>query len=65
MANLFFPEVGSSPRDGTADTGKGRGRSLGDCAAMLREMEWRPELPSNCFPAAARAGAAVPAVAAG
>ena len=48
-ANLFFPEVGSSPRDGHADTGKGRGRTIVDCAAMLREMEWDPSLPSNCF----------------
>lgn len=48
-ANLFFPEVGSSPRDGQADTGKGRGRSVLDCAAMLREMEWNPDLASNCF----------------
>ena len=48
-ANLFFPEVGSSPRDGQADTGKGRGQSLNRCAAMLREMEWNPALPSNCF----------------
>lgn len=48
-ANLFFPEVGSSPRDGHADTGKGRGRTIGDCAAMLREMAWDPSLPSNCF----------------
>ncbi len=48
-ANLFFSEVGSSPRDGKADTGKGRGRSVGHCAAMLREMEWNPDLPSNCF----------------
>ena len=30
-ANLFFPEVGSSPRDGQADTGKGRGRSINQC----------------------------------
>lgn len=48
-ANLFFPEVGSSPRDGQADTGKGRGRSVLDCAAMLREMEWNPDPASNCF----------------
>lgn len=48
-ANLFFPEVGSSPRDGQADTGKGRGNSTDCCGALLREMEWDPELPSNCF----------------
>ena len=48
-ANLLFPEVGSSPRDGMADTGRGRGRSLARCAALLREMEWDPSLPSNCF----------------
>ncbi|MGD9947009.1 MAG: radical SAM protein [Desulfobulbus sp.] len=48
-ANLFFPEVGSSPRDGLADTGKGRGCSIAHCSALLREMEWNPDLPSNCF----------------
>jgi len=64
-ANLLFPEVGSSPRDGTADTGRGRGRSLSDCAAMLREMEWRPELPSNCFRPAAPESGESPAAAAG
>lgn len=48
-ANLFFPEVGSSPRDGQADTGKGRGNSTERCGALLREMEWNPDLPSNCF----------------
>ncbi|WP_310599987.1 hypothetical protein [Desulfobulbus sp.] len=48
-ANLVFPEVGSSPRDGQADTGKGRGHSNGQCAVLLREMEWNPDLPSNCF----------------
>jgi biotin synthase len=53
-ANLVFPEVGSSPRDGEADTGCGRGRSLADCTRLLREMEWNPEPPSNCFRPAAR-----------
>lgn len=48
-ANLFFPEVGSSPRDGEADTGKGRGSSVERCRAMQREMGWDPDLPSNCF----------------
>ena len=48
-ANLLFPEVGSSPRDQREDTGNGIGRGVGDCAKMLREMGWRPELPSNCF----------------
>ena len=48
-ANLFFPEVGSSPRDGQADTGKGRGNSTERCGTLLREMEWNPDLPSNCF----------------
>ncbi|MFH2063590.1 MAG: radical SAM protein [Pseudomonadota bacterium] len=48
-ANLFFPEVGASPRDGEADTEKGRGRSVENCHAMQKEMEWKPELPSNCF----------------
>jgi biotin synthase len=48
-ANLFFPEVGSSPRDGAADTGKGRGRTLSECNRLFREMNWDPDLPSNCF----------------
>ncbi len=48
-ANLLFPEVGSSPRDGRADTGEGRGRSVDRCSEIFREMEWNPELPSNCF----------------
>lgn len=48
-ANLFFPEVGSSPRDTLADTGRGRGADIGRCQAMQREMEWQPDLPSNCF----------------
>lgn len=48
-ANLFFPEVGSSPRDGEADTQKGRGRSVEHCHALQKEMAWHPELPSNCF----------------
>jgi biotin synthase len=48
-ANLLFPEVGSSPRDGAADTGKGRGKSLAVCREMLKEMGWNPDLVSNCF----------------
>ena len=48
-ANLFFPEVGSNPRDGAAETGKGRGKTLADCARLFREMNWNPDLPSNCF----------------
>ena len=48
-ANLFFPEVGASPRDAAADTGKGRGRSLADCRVLMKEMGWDPDLPSNCY----------------
>ena len=48
-ANLFFPEVGSSPRDGNPDTGKGRGRTLEDCNRLFEEMNWNPHLPSNCY----------------
>jgi len=48
-ANLLFPEVGSSPRDGKADTGQGRGKPLAACRDMLTEMGWDPDLPSNCF----------------
>jgi biotin synthase len=49
-ANLFFPEVGASPRDGEADTEKGRGQSVTRCHEIQKEMEWDPTLPSNCFP---------------
>jgi len=48
-ANLFFPEVGSSPRDGHSDTAKGRGTGIAACQRMQREMEWNPQLRSNCF----------------
>jgi biotin synthase len=46
-ANLFFPEVGASPRDGEADTGKGRGRGIEACRRLHREMGWDPDRPSN------------------
>jgi biotin synthase len=48
-ANLFFPEVGASPRDGEPDTGKGRGKDITQCRRMQLEMDWDPDLPSNCF----------------
>jgi biotin synthase len=48
-ANLFFPEVGSSPRDGIDDTGKGRGHGIEDCQRIQREMNLDPLLPSNCY----------------
>lgn len=48
-ANLFFPEVGASPRDASADTCKGRGTGIGPCREMQSEMGWNPYLPSNCF----------------
>lgn len=48
-ANLFFPEVGASPRDRQTDTGKGRGIGIVHCQQMLREMDWDPSPPSNCF----------------
>jgi len=48
-ANLFFPEVGSSPRDGESDTGKGRGTGIERCQQIQREMDWDPSLASNCF----------------
>jgi len=50
-ANLFFPEVGASPRDGRADTGKGRGTGIQTCRHLQKEMEWNPDPPSNCFDA--------------
>jgi biotin synthase len=48
-ANLFFPEVGSSPRDGLSDTEKGRGKGIEHCRTLQKEMNWNPDLPSNCF----------------
>lgn len=48
-ANLFFPEAGSSPRDRHADTAKGRGTGIESCRNLQKEMEWDPDLPSNCF----------------
>ena len=48
-ANLFFPEVGSSPRDGQADTAKGRGSSIDRCHGLQREMGWGPGGLSRCF----------------
>ncbi|WP_045220952.1 radical SAM protein [Desulfonatronum thioautotrophicum] len=54
-ANLFFPEVGSSPRDLQADSAKGRGSTVEDCGRIFREMGLEPDLPSNCFTAEPRA----------
>ncbi len=48
-ANLLFPEVGSSPRDGRADTGQGRGQGIDRCRTLHREMGWEPDGASNCF----------------
>jgi biotin synthase len=48
-ANLFFPEVGSSPRDGIDDTGKGRGHGIETCQQIQREMNLDPLLSSNCY----------------
>jgi len=48
-ANLFFPEVGSNPRDGERDTGKGRGLGVEHCQKIHREMNLDPSLPSNCY----------------
>ena len=48
-ANLFFPEVGSNPRDGIDDTGKGRGHGIEGCQQIQREMNLDPLLPSNCY----------------
>mgnify|MGYP001550788870 CR=1 FL=1 len=47
-ANLFFPEVGSSPRDLKPDTGKGRALDIEACKRIFHEMGWDPNLPSNC-----------------
>lgn len=48
-ANLFFPEVGSSPRDLQTDAAKGRGSDLDRCSRILDEVGLDPALPSNCF----------------
>lgn len=48
-ANLFFPEVGSSPRDGQSDTGKGRGIGVLQCQQIHKEMNLDPYLSSNCY----------------
>jgi len=48
-ANLFFPEVGASPRDNMADTGKGRGIGIEQCNKIFIEMGLNPDPPSNCF----------------
>lgn len=57
-ANLFFPEVGASPRDEEADTEKGRGTGIEICRKMQMEMEWDPALRSNCFETTPSIGAA-------
>ena len=48
-ANLFFPEVGASPRDGEPDTAKGRGNGMDACHRIQWEMGLDPALPSNCY----------------
>jgi biotin synthase len=53
-ANLFFPEVGSSPRDRKEDTGKGRGICFESCRRIQEEMNLDPSLPSNCYQEIAR-----------
>jgi biotin synthase len=47
--NLFFPEVGSNPRDGKEQMGTGRGKSISQTKQIHREMGMDPMLPSNCF----------------
>jgi biotin synthase len=48
-ANLFFPEVGSNPRDGAEQVEGGRGRPLQITHQIQREMGLDPFLSSNCF----------------
>jgi biotin synthase len=48
-ANLFFPEVGSNPRDGAEQMEGGRGRAIQFTQQIHREMNMDPGLPSNCF----------------
>lgn len=47
--NLFFPEVGSNPRDGVEQMDAGRGKSILETKQIHREMGMDPLLPSNCF----------------
>ena len=58
-ANLFFPEVGSNPRDGADQVEGGRGRSIQITQQIQREMDMDPLLPSNCFIRAAQAAGSV------
>ncbi|HMB30475.1 MAG TPA: radical SAM protein [Desulfohalobiaceae bacterium] len=48
-ANLFFPEVGSNPRDGLGQIEGGRGKSIIMTRNIQMEMGLEPDLPSNCF----------------
>ncbi len=48
-ANLFFPEVGSNPRDGASQVEGGRGKSILMTQQIHREMGMDPMRPSNCF----------------
>jgi len=48
-ANLFFPEVGSNPRDGLEQIGGGRGKPVQMTQQLQQEMGLDPWLPSNCF----------------
>ncbi len=54
-ANLFFPEVGSNPRDNADQICGGRGRSLQVTGQIQREMGLDPMLASNCFARSDRA----------
>lgn len=48
-ANLFFPEVGSNPRDGAEQVEGGRGKSIKLTQKIQMEMGMDPLLASNCF----------------
>ncbi|MFW6011918.1 MAG: radical SAM protein [Desulfosalsimonas sp.] len=54
-ANLFFPEVGSNPRDGAGQVEGGRGKSIRITQQIQREMDMDPLMPSNCFTRAQQA----------
>jgi len=47
--NLLFPEVGYSPLVGKLTSTKAKGKSAAYTAALLKEMEWAPDLPLHCF----------------
>lgn len=48
-ANLLWAEVGGNPRDTAEKTEESRGVSVGDCADILREAEWKVSTAPSSF----------------